>query len=209
MKRLIVLALLSLGIGLGVSLALLQFEKPLPADRSYNDPKVEGVAIGGSFELVDHHGKTVTHQSWPGQYLLLFFGFTHCPDICPLNLNIMTEALDSLPADLVAQIQPLMITIDPDRDTPDQMAEYMSLFHPKMIGLSGTQKQISVATKAYRVYEQKVLFEAADANPDDYTINHSSFTYLMAPSGELLDVFAHNTPPKDMATALKKYVRVR
>ena len=100
-----------------------------------------------------------------------------------------------------------MVTIDPDRDDVKAMADYMSLFHPKMVGLTGTQAQVSVATKAYRVYEQKVLFDAAGENPDDYNINHSSFTYLMAPSGDLLDVFAHNTPPSEVAAALKKLVK--
>lgn len=200
--------LLIIGLLLGAGIGALQIKNDVKRENtSYQDPEMAGVKIGGSFELIDHTGQTVTDKSWPGQYLLLFFGFTHCPDICPLNLSIMDDALESLPAETVAKIQPLMITIDSDRDTPEEMADYMSLFHPKMVGLTGTQKQISVATKAYRVYEQKVLFDAAGKNPDDYTMNHSSFTYLMSPDGELLDVFAHNTPPQEMATALKKFVK--
>lgn len=199
--------LLVVGLITGMSIGVLQIKNTMPSDTSYKDLAMPGVTIGGSFELIDHMGQVVMNKSWPDQYLFLFFGFTHCPDICPLNLSIMTDALNSLPEDIVAKIQPLMITIDPDRDTPEQMADYVSLFHSKLIGLTGTQAQVSVATKAYRVYEQKVLFDAADKNPDDYTMNHSSFTYFMAPNGDLLDVFAHDTPPKEMAMALKKFVK--
>lgn len=201
---------LVLGLLLGAGIGALQIKDEISKttnNTSYADPAMAGVEIGGSFELVDHNGNVVTDQSWPDQYLLLFFGFTHCPDICPLNLSIIQDALQSLPDEMVAKVQPIMITIDPDRDDVAAMADYVSLFHPKMVGLTGTQAQISVATKAYRVYEQKVLFDAAGKDPNDYTMNHSSFTYLMAPSGELLDVFAHNTPPKEMVDTLKKFVK--
>ncbi len=205
-KRLAILSLI--GLGLGIIIGFFEINQaPTRHDRSYADPSVKGVAIGGPFALADHHGNRVTDKSWPGQYLLLFFGFTHCPDVCPLNLSIITEALENVSDEIVAKVQPLMITIDPDRDTPNAMKDYMSLFYPKFIGLTGTQAEIKVATKAYRVYEQKVLLEAAGGNPEDnYTMNHSSFTYLMGPDGTLVDVFAHNTPPQEIVTALRNVV---
>jgi protein SCO1/2 len=161
---------------------------------------VEGVSIGGSFTLTDHTGKIVTDRSWPKKYLLIYFGFTHCPDICPLGLGIMTDALHALPAKVTDQIQALFITIDPPRDDTKMLASYMPAFHEKLIGLTGTEEQIQDVIKKYRVYAQK------DGAGQDYMMNHSSFTYLMNPNGELAHVFAHNTPPKEMAVKIEDII---
>ena len=203
-------SLLIVGFLIGAGVAGLQIKNEVGSqnrvDKSYIDETMKGAKIGGPFELVNHDGEVVTEKSWPAQYLLIFFGFTHCPDICPLNMNIITQALNNADNEIVDHVQPLMITIDPDRDDALAMKEYMSLFHSKFVGLTGTHEQIKVATAAYRVYEQKVLFDEAGKDPNDYTMNHSSFTYLMSPEGKLLDVFAHDTPPDEVMAALEKFV---
>jgi cytochrome oxidase Cu insertion factor (SCO1/SenC/PrrC family) len=162
---------------------------------------VAGVRIGGAFTLTDHTGKAVTDRSWPNQYLLVYFGFTHCPDVCPLGLTILTEAMNSLSPRTQNRIQPLFITVDPARDTVDSLKNYVPLFYPRLIGLTGTEDQVKSAIKAYRVYAEK------QGTGQDYMMNHSAFTYLMSPKGELVHVFAHNTPATEMAAIITKEIR--
>ena len=160
-------------------------------------------AIGGPFTLVNHTGKTMTEKDIAGKYPLVFFGFTHCPDICPTDLFVISQALELL-EDESNKIAPLFITIDPERDTPDILADYLSNFHPAMIGLTGTDEQIATVAKAYKVYYTK------EENPDsglDYTMNHSAFTYLMSPDGEYLIHFSHDTKPAVMAEKILTYLR--
>ena len=116
-----------------------------------------GVPLGGPFALTNQDGKAVTEGSWPGRYLLIYFGFTHCPDICPLGLTKMAEALQALPKETAAKIQPILITVDPARDTAKDLKEYVRLFYPTLQGLTGTQDQVDAVVKTYRVYAQKRL----------------------------------------------------
>ena len=204
--------LLVLGLIFGISLGVLQSKNGTSkSGESYVNPAMKGVKIGGDFNLIDDTGSPVTNKSWGDKYLLIFFGFTNCPEVCPLNLNIMTKALNNLPKEVVDKIQPLLITVDPERDTPSQMSDYLLSFHPKIIGLTGSKEQIDHVTKLYRVYEQKQEQKSMPKMDHKmmggYTMDHSSFTYLMAPDGSLLDVFAHNTPPKEMEASLKKLVK--
>ena len=161
-----------------------------------------GVKIGGPFVLTDHNGHTVTERSWPGKYLLVYFGFTHCPDICPIGLGRIADALKELPADLRGKIQPLFITVDPARDTAKVMKEYVTLFDQNLIGLTGTDEQVKHVQKLYRVYAQK------SGTGDDYMVNHSGFTYLMTPDGEMAAIFAHETTADDMAGQIKGILAV-
>src|SRR3990170_3647439 len=125
--------------------------------------EVSGEAlIGGPFELVDQNGNQVTDQNFKGRLMLIYFGFTFCPDACPTALGVMRAALDKL--DVAAgRVAPILITVDPDRDTPEVLKDYVSNFHPRMMGLTGTKEQIAQAAKAYRVFYQK----APGAAPDD------------------------------------------
>lgn len=151
-------------------------------------------SIGGPFELVDQSGRTVTEKSWPGKYLLVYFGYTFCPDVCPTELQAMAAALDLL-GDEAAAVQPLFITIDPVRDTVPVMADYVPSFYPRLEGLTGTDEQIRAAAKSYRVYYAK----GADEGDGAYLMDHSSFVYLIGPDGKYLTHFSPNTAPEDIA----------
>lgn len=153
-------------------------------DRPVSQVGVAGSAIGGAYELVDHSGQTVTDQKFAGQYKLVYFGFTFCPAICPTELQKISRVMDELGAK-GENIQPLFITIDPQRDTVDVMREYVTLFHPRLIGLTGTQAQIDDVLKTYRVYAKQVWEEGAN----DYTMDHSSYIYLMDAQDNLLSIY--------------------
>lgn len=162
----------------------------------------EGVAtlIGGPFELVDQDGKPRRDSDFRGQYMLVNFGYTYCPDVCPLGLQVMAQALDMLPEEKAQKITPIFITVDPARDTVEQMKNYVGFFHPRMVGLTGTPEQVAGAAKAYRVYYKKVESESAA----DYLMDHSAIIYLMGPDGNYLANFTHETPPERMAETLDK-----
>ncbi|HYG89977.1 MAG TPA: SCO family protein [Azospirillum sp.] len=158
-------------------------------------------AIGGPFRLTDHTGKTVSDADYRGKHLLIYFGYTFCPDVCPTELNTMASALDKL-GPLADRIQPLLITIDPERDTAAHLAEYVTLFHPRLVGLTGTPEQIRQVTREYRVYAKK----ADGGTGDAYLMDHSSFVYLMGPDGKYVGVFPGGTTPEKMAGDIKKRV---
>lgn len=161
--------------------------------------------FGGPFDLIDHHGKARTDQDFQGQFMLLFFGYTYCPDICPTNLQALSAALDMSAPDVAGRVQPLFVSIDPDRDRPEVLKDYVSHFHPRLLGLTGTEAQVRRIAKAYRIHRSKVVTDAT-APADDYLVNHSSLTYLMAPDGSFLTIFPHDTPADKIATALRRYV---
>lgn len=155
--------------------------------------------IGGPFSLVDHHGARTTNRSWPDRYLLIYFGFTYCPDICPTALLKMSAALDLL-GDAADEIQPLFITVDPERDTPEALADYVRAFHPRLLGLTGTVEEIARAARAYSVTYAKV----DDPGLSEYVIDHTSIIYLMDPQGRYVRHFSHLTDPADMAQTIQK-----
>jgi protein SCO1/2 len=148
------------------------------------------VPIGGPFTLTDHTGKSVTDADFRGKYMLIYFGYTYCPDVCPTELGVMTQALDRL-GPKSEQVQPIFITIDPDRDTVAHMKDYVSLFHPRLVGLTGTPEQVREAARAYRVYYAKA--PQKDGKADDYLMDHSSFIYLMGPDGTFVGVYPGGT----------------
>ena len=159
-------------------------------------PPVAGSAVGGAFSLTDHNGQAVTQESWPGKYKLVFFGFTHCPDICPAALDKMTAALNTL-GDKAANIQPLFITIDPARDDAATMKAYLGNYHPSIVGLTGSEEQIKQVEETYKVYAAKV-----DTGTPVYTMAHSSFVFLMSPNDELLDIFRDADPADQLVTKI-------
>lgn len=156
--------------------------------------------VGGPFTLTDHTGRRVTDKDFRGQYLLVFFGFTYCPDVCPSGLQVMTAALEEL-GPKAEKITPIFISVDPERDTPEQLALYVSSFHPRLVGLTGTPEEIQQVAKAYRVYYKKVEDEGSTAG---YTIDHTSIIYLMSPTGEFITHFTHATPVSAMVEQLEK-----
>ena len=157
-------------------------------------------AIGGPFTLTDQTGRTVTDKTYAGKFELVYFGYTYCPDACPTDLQVMTTALNML-GDSAKQVQPIFITIDPERDTAAVMADYVSHFHPSFIGLTGTPEQTAAAAEAYRVYYKKAP-SAVDGGA--YLMDHSSYTYLMGPDGGFLENFAPGTDPEDMALRIRE-----
>ncbi len=194
----LILLVLALLIGCGIGYVRVQSD---PALQSAGKPAVPlaGLDLGGPFSLTDHNGQLVTEASWPNQYLLVYFGFTHCPDVCPIGLGKMADALTALPAAKQNIIQPLFITIDPARDTASELKHYVPLFNKKIIGLTGTQAQIDAVIKSYRIYAQKQIIDGDDKN---YMMNHSSYLYLVAPNGHVIDVYAHDTTAADIAAKL-------
>lgn len=190
-----------------VSLALKQGSSAADPtqNREFVDPG--SVPIGGPFRLTDHTGNTVTDMDFEGKYLLVFFGFTYCPDICPTTLSEIARTMDLL-GDQSGAVQPLFITVDPERDTPEIMAEYVAAFHPAIIGLTGTLDQTAAIAKAYRLYYEKAPAEERQAMADsgDYTVNHQGNTYLMNPEGEYLRHFSYGTPPEEMAESIGRAI---
>lgn len=164
----------------------------------------EKALIKSKFELVDHRGNKVTEQKFKGQWQLVFFGFTFCPDVCPTTLASMAEVLEALGKD-IDQVAALFITVDPERDTEAIVAEYVAAFHPKLIGLTGTSEQVKAAAKSFRVYYAKV--EKTDV-PDGYLMAHSGYIYLMTPDGEYEAVFTDKYhPPKKIVAEIKKRLK--
>lgn len=158
--------------------------------------------IGGPFQLVDHEGRTVTDENFRGKLMLVFFGFTNCPDICPTELQTMTAALEKLGAD-AEKVVPILISVDPARDTPEKMAAFVKDFDPRIVGLTGTPEQVEKAAKAYRVFYRKAP-QAEGANPDDYMMDHSAFTYLMDGNGEYVTHFSFGLSPEKIADTIRK-----
>ncbi|HWI25394.1 MAG TPA: SCO family protein [Stellaceae bacterium] len=162
---------------------------------------VVGVSIGGPFTLTDQNGVLRHDNDFRGKLMLVYFGYTYCPDACPAALNTMTAALDKLGATADA-VQPIFITVDPARDTPAQMKAYAANFTPRLVALTGTPTEIAAAAKAYRVYFQKVK----GSGPDDYSMDHSAFIYLMGRDGKYLAHFGPEVSADQMAAAIKKYL---
>lgn len=156
--------------------------------------------VGGPFSLVGTDGKIVTDVDFRGRYMLIFFGFTHCPDICPAELQIISQALEKL-GDKGKKVVPVFVTLDPERDTPEVMGQYVKSFGPNFVGLTGTPEAIAATAKAYRVAYAKV--ENKDS-PGNYSVDHSALAYLMGPEGNYVTHFTYGTSADDMATKLNK-----
>jgi protein SCO1/2 len=159
-------------------------------------------AIGGPFQLVDGAGETVSDADFRGKYMLIYFGYTYCPDVCPTGLSLTGAALDMLTPEQRAEIAPIFITIDPERDTADVVGDYAKAFYPTMVGLTGTPEQIAAVARAYKVYYKKV----EEQGDTPYLMDHSAITYLMGPDGVFLTHFSHGTPSEKMAEILGKYL---
>jgi protein SCO1/2 len=162
----------------------------------------QGMSLGGPFALTDHAGRAVTHASFGEQFLLVYFGFTYCPDVCPTELGTIAAATDAL-GDESARVTPVFITIDPERDTPAAMADYVARFHPRMVGLTGTAEQVATAARAYRVFYAKVH----PPESTTYLMDHSSFIYLVGPDARVRALFRPETAPEVIAQAVRGQLR--
>ncbi len=164
---------------------------------SRNKPKV-----GGPFTLTDHNGNTVTNEDFLGSYVLMYFGYTYCADICPTDLQIMVLTMEEL-GDTGNQVQPVFITVDPGRDTVAQLKDYVALFHPRLIGLTGTQEQIEDIGAKYYIHFSYV----GDVKAGDYEVDHTSYVYLLGPDGKYLTFFHHATDPQIIADEVRDFMR--
>lgn len=164
-------------------------------------PTGSGTAlVGGPFTMVNQKGETVTDKTYLGKPMLLFFGFTFCPDVCPTELQVMAAALTEM-GDKGADIQPIFVTIDPERDTPAVMASYVSNFGDHFIGLTGSAAQVDQMAQTYRVFYAK---QENKADPKNYQMDHSSIIYLMGTDGKFLKHFSYSTDAKALADGIKK-----
>ena len=160
-------------------------------------------SFGTDFSLTDHTGKRRTLEDFRGKVVVMFFGYTHCPDVCPTELQNMTLALDELSERERAKVQPLFITIDPERDTPAVLKEYMTNFHPAFRALTGSDEQVRGAIRAYRAYAAKAKETAGSG---DYLMDHSSFIYLMDGKGEYLTHFRPGQKETEIARTIRSHL---
>ncbi len=184
--------------GLGLCLgAILYFSPRGPVAGPIGIPTA---AIGGPFRLVDQNGAAFSDQDLKGKTFLVFFGFTHCPDVCPTTLFEMSEILRNLGKD-ADRTAVVFITVDPERDTPESMKDYLASFDPHIRGLTGDPAAVAAVAKAYRVYFKKVPLEGGD-----YTMDHTAIVYLMDKDGHLLSPFNMERTPDVAAADLRKYL---
>lgn len=158
------------------------------------------LTVGGPFTLIDQHGNEVTEAVLRGHYSLVYFGFTHCPEVCPLSLSVIDRAL-KLAGPVAETVVPVFITLDAQRDTPQALARYLASFNPRILGLTGTPKQVAAAAGAYRAYYAKMA--AKDGGPD-YGIEHSGYIFLMDNEGRYVAHFSRDATAKEIAARLRR-----
>lgn len=172
-------------------------------------PAAREAEFGGPFSLIDQYGKRRTDKDFRGKYMLMFFGYTYCPDVCPTALAVEAEALDKLGAH-ASRIVPIFITVDPKRDTPDKLKSYLTAFDPQppsprlnFVGLTGSDTEIAKTAEAYRVYYQAHLDGRTESGAD-YSVDHSSDVYLMSPEGKFVAYYSLGISPDEMAADLMR-----
>jgi protein SCO1 len=185
--------------GLGYMVFVGQGERDFAQCRATSVSGGSG-AIGGPFELVDHTGRTVTEADFADRPVLLYFGYTFCPDVCPLDTARNAQAVDIL-AERGYDVTPVFVSVDHQRDTQEALAEFVRFMHPDMIGLTGTEAQIREAARAYRVY-----FAINESDDDFYLIDHSTFSYFLLPEHGFVDIIRRDQPPEQVADTLACFI---
>ena len=196
--------LFALGIAVlipALVIALLSFIPQARQSSQRASSTIMAVPLRNDWQMTDHNGERVSAASYPGKYLLIFFGFTYCPDVCPFELHNISKALKIIDQQTRDKLQTLFVSLDPARDTPDVLKTYLELFKADIIGLSGTADETHDMANDFKVYFQKT-----DDGPD-YLINHSAYTYLVSPQGQLADIYASDTEAAVLATKLKNTVK--
>jgi protein SCO1/2 len=165
-----------------------------------------GSSLGGAFALTNQDGKPVTDKDFTGQYRLMYFGYTFCPDVCPNDVGYISRGLadfEKAQADRGARVTPMFVTVDPQRDDVAAMKAFVSAFHPRLVGLTGSPAAIDAARKAYGIYAKKV----ATSDPDNYLVDHFAVIYLFGPDGEPIAFLPHGSTAADVTAMLETYVR--
>lgn len=225
----IAIGLAAVGLAIAAASLVRLYYAQVAAEERAAAERAATPEIGGPFSLIDHHGRAVSDRDFRGKLMLVFFGYTYCPDVCPTELQIISQAMDELGA-AGDDVQPLFVTVDPERDTVEVLADYLSNFHPRILGLTGPPDRIAAAAAAYRVAYFKVFYPpfdddekaAGDANDEtantdatssengndnaDYLMNHSTVTYLMGRDGRFLALFSYGTDPSEMAAGIRKHL---
>eukprot|EP00871_Galdieria_phlegrea_P000850 jgi/Galph1/1766/GphlegSOOS_G438.1 len=196
---------ITFAVGSGLLLWYAQMKQNKIEKLKQTRKEVGQPAIGGPFHLVDFNGNEVTDKDFRGKFMLLYFGFTFCPDVCPEELNKMTEAMNILEKKLSSsseKVVPVFISVDPERDSTKQMKEYLKDFHPRFVGLTGDPAAVEQVAKAYRVFYSK----DRSSSSEDYLIDHSIITYLIGPDGNFVTFFGKNTTADEMAKKIGEYL---
>lgn len=188
----------------GVGLCAFKYVKQEKEQAMRKQKQVGKPLLGGPWELTDHHGKRRSNEDFFGQWILLYFGFTNCPDICPDYVEKIVDFVGQCDANkAMPSIQPIVITVDPERDTVEAMKDYLAEFSPKLLGMTGSKDDINKATRAYRVY-----YSMGPKDEDnDYIVDHSIISYLVNPKGEFVDYFGQNKTADEMFATTQKHVK--
>ena len=171
-----------------------------------SEPPLAGAKIGGPFALTDQDGKTVRDSDFAGRYRLIYFGYSFCPDVCPVDLQNIAKAYSLFEKEnpqAAAKLQPIFITVDPARDTPAVLKDYVAAFHPRLIGLTGSEAQIAAVAKEYAIFYRK----AGAAGAADYLVDHARQATLFGPEGEPMALLPQEESPEAIVAVLKQWVR--
>ena len=173
---------------------------------SPEEPPLAGARIGGPFTLVNQDGREATDRSFAGRYRLMYFGYSYCPDVCPVDLQKLMAGyarLEKTDPQVAAKIVPIFVSVDPERDKPTVLKQYVTAFHPKLTGLTGTPEQIAATAKTYAIIYSK----EQQAGASGYLMNHSRLAYLFGPDGKPIALIPHDGAPDAIAAELKRWVR--
>lgn len=186
--------------------ALLPLAACAPAAQEEQQGSLAGSTVGGPFSLIDQDGRRVSDTDFNGKYRLIYFGFANCPDVCPVDLQVLGAGMRRFEGEDRARaekVQPIFITVDPARDTPEMMKRYVANFHPRLIGLTGSQQEIDAAAQEYGVYASK-----GETSPGGgYNVDHSRIMMLFGPNGEPITIVPHDQGPEGFVAELSRWVR--
>ncbi len=202
----LLLAIVVVAAGLGLR-ALIGQQVPKGSDGAavvIKKSKSTGTpSIGGAYTAVNQNGEAVSEKTYFGKHVLIFFGYTFCPDVCPTTLTTFSTVMDLLGKD-AEKVQSIFVTVDPARDTPENLKSYLTHFHKSFVGLTGNSQQIEQIKKVFRIYATKSGQDEKD--PEDYAMDHSSVSYLMGPDGKFLTFFSYGIEAEAIATKLKEFL---
>ena len=168
-------------------------------------PPLEGASMGGPFTLTDQNGRRVSDRDFAGKYRLIYFGYTFCPDVCPVDMQVIGAGLRRFEAEdgaRAARVQPIFISVDPARDTPAVLRQFVAAFHPRTIGLTGSEAEIAQVAREYRIFYQR-----GEASAGGYMVNHTRMAVLYGPEGQPIAIIPHDQGPEGVATELGRWVR--
>ncbi|HMG46988.1 MAG TPA: SCO family protein [Allosphingosinicella sp.] len=190
----------------GALLALLLALALAACARGSAAPPLEGASMGGAFTLTDQNGRRVSDRDFAGKYRIVYFGYTFCPDVCPVDLQVIGAGLRQFEARAparAARVQPIFISVDPARDTPQALRQFVAAFHPRLIGLTGSEAEVARAARAYRIF-----YERGEAAPGGgYMVNHTRMAVLYGPEGQPIAIVPHDQGPAGVAAELERWVR--